>query len=252
LVKIDKEFKKICEESFRLYKKHWGKWFRLALIYFVPYTLLELFFWENASLARKIVLKYNFKVYHLINSGTILSAVMFFLLFLSALFKSIQAADEGKNWGIRSSYREAYRVFKSYLWVKIMYVVKVGLGTLLLIVPGFMRLIQYSFSGVALLLDGKIGEDAFVWSKKIIQGQLNKYLDYVLFFFIIVFGLFAPPVIFLHTLMKFFLSKYFFILLAGKCLKGCIVLSAGILGAVFYYYLYKNMKATMVPGEQEK
>jgi hypothetical protein len=174
---------------------------------------------------------------------------LFFLLYLSAMIKTIQHADEGKLFGVMDAYRWAWGAFGSYLWVKILFVLKVALWSLLLVVPGIIFGIFYCLSGMAFVIDGKKGEAAFVHSRRIVQAHFVACVGYVALIVLFLFAVCAEVVVFLDGLIVLARLKGHFLLAnlidAAEVLT---ILAASVFLLVFVYYLYTALSKELRDG----
>jgi hypothetical protein len=80
-------------------------------------------------------------------------------------------ADGSQHKSFEEYYRRSFSRFLPFIWVQILVGVIVFLGFLLLIVPGIIWAVQYSFAGIIMVLEGKHGMDALRQSKQYVKGN---------------------------------------------------------------------------------
>jgi len=134
-------------------------------------------------------------------------------------------------------------IFRSYLWVKILYVLKVFCWSLLLIIPGVIFGVYYSSSSLALIVDNKRGQEALKLSQMVIKPNFTKYLTCLLLMFIL---LLIACVLFIFVfdtyIVLFTLRGKLFLAEVIGFLEVTWIAMAGVFFYVFYYYLYKDLK----------
>ncbi len=94
------------------------------------------------------------------------------LLVLSAL-KWIQEGPTGGTAlaGARQIYRDSYRLLPSFAWVALLQLVAIGVGFVLLIVPGFLAFVWLYFAQYALVLDGYRSWPALLYSRELMRKR---------------------------------------------------------------------------------
>ena len=233
-------------QSQRLFRKHWLLFARTALVFFIPFFLIDRYFWNNFLLRQDIIFGYSYDVYYLLYLAIAVFVGLFFFWYLASLIKCIESADGRKPLGVLQSYKQSWPQLRSYIFVKCLYLGKVLLWSLLFVVPGIFFGILYSLSGMALLIDGKRGNEALEASQQIIRPDFFKYLGHITLLFLILFAACTPGIIILDTLMYFLSSAgYFLIALWVSYVEIGILLSVSIFMVIFGYYLYKNFEGKL-------
>lgn len=243
------KLKDILNPSTRLFRKHWVVFARVAAVFIIPLMLLYRCFWDNELFVDAFIQRFSLDAFYRMDNAAMAVTFLFFLLYLSAMVKTIQWADEGKTLSVVASYRWAWRTFGSYLWVKFLFVMKVALWSLLLIVPGIIFGIFYCLSGMAFVIDGKKGEAAFVHSRRIVQANFVACAGYVSFIFLFLFALCASVVISLDGFILFARLKGHF-LLANliDAVEVLTILASSVFLLVFVYYLYAAFSKELRDG----
>ena len=68
-------------------------------------------------------------------------------------------------------YREASRLLGSFVWVSVLQVLAIAVGTMLLVVPGGLAYVWLYFSQYALIFDGRRGWAALLYSRDLMRGS---------------------------------------------------------------------------------
>jgi len=241
--KKKKYFKKLLSKTFSLYCECGFPFMMIALIFLIPYLMLENFFWENSNFIYHLMFNYSKGFFQCVNVILYIFVISFFLLYLIAIIKSIQYADKGREFKIWQAYYQGLFIFKDYLIVKSLNIIKVIAWFALFIIPGLVFAVLYSFSGYAFLIDGKKGNEALVFSKKIIKPHVVEFLDYVLFILAVLFAACYPLISIFDVCAFMFYRKGNSFLVEIFLSLQWIVLIAGLnFLFVFLYYLYQEMK----------
>jgi hypothetical protein len=159
----------IISESFQLYKKHWREFTPFILILFIPHFILsslgtiflylEIWLPASASFTNIIIL-------------VIAVAVAVLSIWASIGFtKTIYAAitNQPINWKV--DFSNSSKLILPTILTTILTVLIILGGTLLLIIPGIIFTVWYSFFYYALILDNKKGLDALSASKTLVVGR---------------------------------------------------------------------------------
>ncbi len=238
----------LLAESFSLWKETIGRLFILILsgiaisiicliIFIVVGALAGIFSVETAN-PRMLLKNVNF-----LALGACLVAVItaIWSLYQIAVIKIIQAVDKKIDLESMAAFREARPIFWAYILVGLIVLVKIVLWSFLLIIPGIIFGIFYSFSHLAVILDGKRGQEALVYSKSIIKPNVGKFLGNSL----VVFALLVLINIFVDKTKLFVDTQYvgnagvsFMTSLLVVAIQAC----AGAYGTIFSYCLYKELK----------
>jgi hypothetical protein len=68
-------------------------------------------------------------------------------------------------------YREAVGLLGSFVWVSVLQVLAIAVGTVLLVVPGGLAYVWLYFSQYALIFDGRRGWSALLYSRDLMRGS---------------------------------------------------------------------------------
>ncbi len=172
--------------------------------------------------------------------------VLTFLLFVALgiiFYRSVSRADHEGKIRLLSSFAELPKFFFSSVRVHFFYAVKVILWGLLLIIPGIFTFFLYSFSGPALVLDGKKGKEALLFSRQIIACNLNVYFDMVVIMTIFQMALFMPFYLVINQLHRILYLRSFYVF--SNVADLMLYLLAGIhfvIFQIFFYCLYEELK----------
>ncbi|MBU3964115.1 hypothetical protein KJ591_01675 [Patescibacteria group bacterium] len=98
------------------------------------------------------------------------SAFLWFLAWPSLIF-SIK-----DDTGIKESYQKGWKIFFSYIWVYLLFILIISGGFLLFLVPGVLFLIWFSLSVFVLVSEGGKGSGALFRSKCLVRGKFWKIL----------------------------------------------------------------------------
>ena len=177
----------------------------------------------------------------------VLIFVSLFVSFWSGAALLYATAGSGEHIGAGEAYRRASKRLLSLFWIAIMtsFVVIGGLG--LLIVPGILFAIWFSFSNFVLVVEDKRGLTALLTSKEYVRGLFWQISGrYALFglictaiYLAIFFAIFAPAIFFvLADPSLFWLSDVIQILISVL-----ITIIGAPLMTAFMYVLYASVKA---------
>jgi len=94
------------------------------------------------------------------------------LLVLAALKWILQGAPERTALGAaRHIFRDSYRLLPSFAWIALLQLVAIGVGFVLLIVPGFLAFVWLYFAQYALVLDGYRSWPALLYSRELMRKR---------------------------------------------------------------------------------
>ncbi|MBF0511485.1 MAG: hypothetical protein HQL13_04055 [Candidatus Omnitrophica bacterium] len=152
--------KQIFTSSFAIYEKHFFPLFGVSLL------IVLLNFPVNWLLS----LEDN----HLKLVGVLMAPVIFMvsLLFFSVLIVSLDQTTKGESVDLKVSFKQSLGVFWGYLCCSMITGLIIGLGFLLLIIPGLYLTIIFFFAPYFILLDGKQTSAALKESKRIVKGNM--------------------------------------------------------------------------------
>lgn len=101
--------------------------------------------------------------------GTVLSMAVSLLLF-GVLEYAAGMTAQGKKVTLGQSFNAVLKSFPAYLWMYILFTVKVLLWSLLLIVPGIIMFNRYLLAGTVFFAEGKRGNAALQRSSELTKG----------------------------------------------------------------------------------
>lgn len=120
------------------------------------------------------------------------AAVMVIALpFQALLLNRIAEASRGQTEGLREEWRKALRAWPWLFVAAIVYILAVGLGALLLIVPGLILLISLMFAQFGIVLEGKGPIQALNRSHNLVWGHWWRTLGLIILMFVPVWVLVA-------------------------------------------------------------
>jgi hypothetical protein len=156
----------ILHASVRMYRQHAALFLGYASWLFVPILLmigLELFPYDPVAKEVSLILISFVEFFLSLWIGIVLIRITSILV----IKKSPNADKIAKESG---------RIVFPLLFVALIQMLIIGGGFLLLIIPGILFLVWYSFAQFAVILEGKRGLDALTWSKQIVEGHFWRVL----------------------------------------------------------------------------
>ena len=238
-----KTLKHLLKESFDLFRENWQQFAVVTLLVYVPLqvfiVLYFVFFGIGPIGVTKTMPPQKALVYLILS----LCSIIFYLIYQIAIVRTIDSAKQKTNLSIASAYQEAFSLLGPYLAVVLRVALRVILWTFLLVVPGIVFGIFYSFANMAFLLDGKKGYGALVSSKQLVKPFFWKLIGNSLVAALIL----IPVYIMIGALTTLFFGTY---TPEDANLPSVIGLGvANIVNAVvstylfvFFYFLYQEFK----------
>jgi hypothetical protein len=167
--------------AFELYKANAAKLLTIVAIIVVPLTLLSALL-ANVVLAgtktTTVVLGEEITVVNRSFGLTILASlvvaaisVIISALLQAAIIRGAALASVGDPLDVDASYRYGFRRFGSVIWVSLLVGLAVGIGFILLIIPGLILLVLLSVSIPALVVEDRRGTDAMGRSWNLTKGS---------------------------------------------------------------------------------
>lgn len=169
------------------------------------------------------------------------------LLYQVAVVKTVESVDKKQPLEPLALYKTALADMGGYLVVALWVMVKVLLWSLLLVIPGVIFGILYSFATFAFLLDRKKGIEALQFSRGIIRANVWRFIGNSL-----AVGLITGSIYFV---IKIILALIFgvpaqsnptLLSLTGQGLGNIFNAVIGVYVFIFYYLLYGEFKKTAV------
>ncbi len=233
----------LLKESFALFSGNIVKLAFVTLAVFLPLEALILLVFQQLDIGQAVNLKYLSQNQLLGYIFVNLASTIVLFLYQIALFKTIESADKNEGLALQQSYKCAFALFGSYLVVTSLVILKVLLWSLLLLIPGMIFGIFYSFANLALIIDGKKGTQALIYSKHMVKPAVWKFVGNVLALVLIMIPLnffiaFAVAMIFGQND-----ANYFELMPAiGGAITSIVIAITGSYASVFFYSLYKELK----------
>jgi len=143
--------------------------------------------------------------------------VVIILFFAAAGIFAINSLSENQPITLSGSLRAAFEKYPFYFWVTILAGLAILGGLILLIVPGIIFGVWFTFSGYAVILEDREGLSALRRSKQLVKG--NGWYVFVVFFILyIIYYVLAGTTagilwVILHLIIKTPLNFKFFIIL---------------------------------------
>jgi hypothetical protein len=179
-----------------------------------------------------------------------MAVIIFSLFYQIALIKTIVLVDRQESLDVGSLFRESWSLLRGYLGVVLRVLVRVFLWTLVLIVPGIIFAIFYSYAGMAFIVEGKEGYRALVYSKQIIKPAVWKFLGNMLAVSLLVF----PAYILMSGVIEMIFGPVSVegesrVSLPGIILGNLTSVVVGIYPMTFLYFLYQELKKPFAAEE---
>ena len=237
---------RLMAESFSLFSKNLISFIGVGLIsllfclaasicFFIPFIGLGI-----SGLGKSIDLQITTTVFVVLFVFAIM-AILF--LYQIAMVKAVCHAHQGEKFSVWGVYKETLNIFWSFVFVESIVIIKVLLWTLLLIIPGIIFGIFYSFSSLSLILDGKKGNQALIHSAQIIKPQVWRFLGTAMLVGLVTVVLTVAVRIGLHMVFGSFTSEGPRLLpIIGRLVGGIFDGIVGIYYLIFFYFLYLELK----------
>jgi|GEM_PF-1148255 len=223
--------------------------FSLSGVVFATYFPLGflsfLFFWVTFVFKDKIDIFFAQKsilaviVFIVFFSALIAVVFLTMMLFSIAIIKKIKACDEKKGLSVQEAYRCSVAALGPFCIVSLWVLLKVSLWSLLLIIPGIVFALFYSFAQIVFVLEDKRGLAALVRSRNIIQPYFWEFIGKSLVAGLIFFVISGPCQLIVYLA---FPSKVGWDPIMAAVLVNFINGFLGVFPVVFGYFLYKDLK----------
>ena len=232
MTKDQKGLGKILKESLSFYGRNILRLIEIPSWVSLPATILFvlLFFWGLEESHIYILMGIFFVV-----------CLLIVLLLLIVSIKTIETLDKGRPLKTLTVYAETFELFFPSVRLWILLTVKILLWSLLLIIPGFIFMLFYHFSLMALLVDGKTGKEALLTSKQLVQSNFWKFLRAL----VLILILMAPFCVMIYCWAGIvygipLLPENLFLLIFNACLLNFFTVVINIFPVVFFYFVYKE------------
>jgi len=170
-------------------------------------------------------------------------------LYQIAIIKTIMSVENNEKLDSVDAYSAALNLFGPVAIVGILVTAKVFLWSLLLIIPGIIFGIYYSFSVFAAIIEGKKGNDALRFSKDIVRSNIGKFLGNT-----IVAGIVTIPC---FLIINIIITAVFgaktggnigIMPTTGEALARFCSVVISVYVTIFYYFLYQELKKQIKPA----
>ncbi|MFZ2456112.1 MAG: hypothetical protein WAX07_06520 [Candidatus Altiarchaeia archaeon] len=180
-----------------------------------------------------------------------ISVMLSFVSLLSsmALAFYVKSCLDGKKIDFSTAYSRAFGRWPSAIWTSIIQAIILIFLFLLLIIPGVIYSVYWSFALYAVALGGKSGKEALSYSKKIVQNRWWTVLGYAIVFGIIGFILTIPIVIALGFFRWALTDPASSIALDAA--SGILFSLAGSLTVVMQIIFYLNCESNIKSAKKE-
>ena len=145
----------------------------------------------------------------------------------------IAIRDRESDISPKEAFRQAIGMIFAYWWVYFLVMLAVIGGFILLIVPGIIFGIWYSFTGYTLVMEGKKGTEALAASKAYVKGRTGQVVYKFLFIGLITIAVFGIPSVILEAMKLEAL---------GAAYTSLAALIMYPVGAIYQYLIYDYLK----------
>lgn len=159
-------------------------------------------------------------------------ALILFSVYVVSGAALLYAVTEPKLISVTEAYRRGCLFFLPFFWVSVLTTVAIWLGFILLIIPGVIALVYFSFATLVLILENKRGLDALIVSQEHVQGYW--WAVFIRLFLVLV--PFVIVTLWLSTL-AFGQNKF-----GEDLLDDILVLFTGPFMVTYTYMIYLNVR----------
>ena len=227
----------LLKESVSLFIDNFPKFLGLIVLFFLPLAIGYLVIFALTAgaitflgLQKDLVAAFVAVFSFLMAAGFLCWGVFYSI----ALIKMVAVIDKGESLKVTDAYRQAIPLFAPFFLVYFLVAIKVFLWSLLFVIPGIIFAIFYTFTQFSVIIDGKRGREALVFSRNIIQPQFWQFITKISLVMIIMIGV---------TLGLKMLSGLLPII--GEILLGIFNIFEGAFATIFLYLLYKDFKSIL-------
>jgi len=246
MIRENKGFKAIFGQSLSFYKCHWFRLIRITIPFFGATIALNINYWSKDYLLQNIIMRFSHGVFRLMDDLITLGVLLLLLISVAAIFRTIYNLNQGTKFKFFSTFKEAFLRLGSLLYIYFLSAIKTFGWALLFIVPGILFAIFYSLAPLALIVDEVKGNRALQFSKKIVKKNIVKYLDYLLYTFVILYLLCVTFISLLDWVGLYFLKRgRGIVFTAVNYIEYASLFVAALFFFVFCYFLYEELKARM-------
>jgi len=220
-----KSFSQLLKESWDFYKTK----IRTLLVIVALPVIFSLFFLVLIYFLGNTNLKYSI-LFSLIEAFSLLGSFVLWLWIIPALILSIK-----NNTGAVDSLKDGLKLIIPYFWIYFLLYIIISGGFLLLVIPGILFSIWFSFAIYVFIFEKKKGFNALFASKELVSGNFVKvlwrFLAFILMIGLFLFIVFIP-------LTTIFQNTEFVSEITGYLIQLFII----PLFFIFGFFLYKNLR----------
>lgn len=258
----------LIKDSWKLFKDNFLLFSKIILVVQVPISIVSFIFTSYYL----IYLKDNYltsfttsqnDLFNLIEKlksplvfiPSIILFVIFILLIIYfttlsniALIFAVSKKISNEEVDLKNSYKEAFPLFWSYVWISILVGLAVLGGLILLLIPGIIFAVWFAFVGFVLVLERLKGRKALKRSRELVKG----YFWYVLGYTILIYLLVAS-INWVINIPLSLLSSGIFYINAGSVslvtanfisgIYGLVTQIVGILGICAFILLFSDLRS---------
>ncbi len=167
----NKNFGALFSDSLKMYKNDFSTIIKIALIlFFIPILLQTIFGALGITILAVI-----FYIIYIITSITATIIIV----------RRLKTKSKGK-FDLVKEFKVSIKSFWGYVGVSLRTVLFVFLWSLLFIIPGIIKAIQYAFSTFVFILEGKGAKQSMVTSRAMVKGRGWKVFGYIILINLIV------------------------------------------------------------------
>ena len=242
-------------KSLQFYVRNFFSLLMVTAVVFIPLALLDRFFIMKVDFNQlpramvenqPIVIRgISLALWEFMAWVVLFLFIVLILLFLFqiALFLRIETIHHNKKIDVFLLYRQALGKLGLYLDILLRVIGAVCAWSLLLIIPGIIVGVLYSFSVLAFLFDGKQGKEALHYSREIIKSNVCAFMIQVAAMLSITLAFYALIIFVLEVVFKVHAQcAYTVSSRIGEGLQDIITIALAIYPLVFFYMLYNELK----------
>lgn len=244
-------FGSVLSATFDEYKKHFSVFIRILLVlYLLPNAVLAIlsqvfaYSVKEASLTNNLASLYTVGIagVAVLLLFTIFSVLLIWLMNIS-IIKIVTYRRASQEVTLQKIFEDAKKSLAGYAGLSLLQGLAILCLIILLIIPGIIFSVFWSFSAYFLILENKGITESMKESKQLVKGRWWKVFGYSLLFGLIVFGLaFGAGLVI--SILSIFLNM---IPYAGPVIAQVLSDSISMffipLGVIFYQIFYERLKA---------
>jgi hypothetical protein len=222
-----------------------------SLIFFVPFFLLDRFFWNDETAYNRMVSILTFPGYMVVDILVSAFYVLFFFLYLIALTHIIQAFHRKEKMSFWQAYSSGIKKWRTYLFMQLSILFHTVIR-IFLIYPGVVYFARHSMAGFILLGEGVTRQEALQRSRELLKGNVHYFLDQMAVVAVFLFLIFYPYFEFLERIY----SQQYIIRNMAICnvidyAQTVSMIWILIFIYIYYYYLFIDISENKIGEENE-